>query len=79
MRSPVPFKWRGIHHLYLGLFFTAFGAFFLYMNIGNGLDWLNWLYLGFVVVGFDLVVDDFFEHMFTEDTPMRLLWEWINK
>lgn len=77
LRPPVPFKWRGIHHGYLGGWFVAFGAFFLYMNWGNGLDFLNPFYGLFVVVGAVCIVDDVIEHTITADTPLRRLWEWI--
>lgn len=77
MRPPVKFKWRGIHHGYLGAFFVAFGVFFLYMNTGNGLDPLNLIYCIFGIVGGYLILDDMVEHTITEDTPARLLWNWI--
>jgi len=79
MRLPVPFKWRGIHHSYLGAWFIGFGLFFLYMNQGNGLDTLNILYLLFIVIGSYLFVDDVYEHTVTADTPLRRLWEWMLK
>jgi len=79
MRPPVKFKWRGIHHGYLGGFMWLFGVFFLYMNMGNGLDSLNIIYGAFVFVGILLVVDDIVEHTVTEDTPSRIVWEWILK
>jgi hypothetical protein len=79
MKPPVKFKWRGVHHGYLGLWFAAFGIFFLWMNQGNSLDRLNLGYLVCVVVGVYLVIDDFIEHVFTELTPMRRLWDWMVK
>jgi len=74
MKPPVPFKWRGVHHSYLGAFFVAFGAFFLYMNAGNGLDFLNCFYWMFVVTGVYFIIDDLIEHLITEDTPLRTIW-----
>jgi hypothetical protein len=76
MKPPVKFHWRGIHHLYLGLWFFSFGLFFLYMNLGNRLDFLNGFYSLLVVVGLYLVCDDLIEHIITEDTPLRRLWNW---
>jgi len=77
MRPPVPFKWKGIHHGYLGIFLWTFGVFFLYMNCGNGLDFLNNIYLTFALVGAYLMTDDLIEHLITADTPCRIIWEWI--
>jgi hypothetical protein len=76
-KPPVEFKWRGIHHAYLGSFLVAFGLFFLYMNIGNGLNYLNGFYLMFVIIGGYAIVDDLIEHLITEDTPLRRIWNWM--
>lgn len=78
-RPPVKFKWRGIHHGYLGGWLIAFGFFFLYMNQGNNLDPVNWLYMAVVATGTYLVLDDCIEHWVTADTPLRILWEWMVK
>ena len=78
MKSPVPFQWKGIHHLYLGIFFVVFGGFFLYMNNGNGLDGLNYLYGAFIGVGGYLIFDDAVEHTITASTPLRILWDWMS-
>ena len=77
MRPPVKFKWRGIHHSYLGLWMISFGAFFIYMNNGNGFDSLNTIYNSFIVLGTFLVIDDIIEHKITADTPCRIIWNWI--
>lgn len=77
MKPPVPFKPKGIHHMYLGFFFVAFGSFFLYMNWNNNLDVLNYLYGAFVVVGIGFIIDDCVEHLITADTPLRRLWRWM--
>jgi hypothetical protein len=77
MKPPVPFKPRGIHHMYLGFFFVAFGAFFLYMNAGNGLDSLNYLYGAFIFIGLFAIIDDIIEHTITEDTILRRIWNKI--
>ena len=79
MRPPVQFKWRGIHHSYLGAWFIGFGLFFLYMNQGNSLNALNILYSLFIITGLYLVIDDYMEHTVTADTPLRLLWEFMLK
>lgn len=75
MRPPVKFEWKGIHHSYLGAWFVAFGAFFLYMNQNNGLDFLNIIYDIFIVSGIYLIIDDMIEHLITADTPLRCFWE----
>jgi hypothetical protein len=51
MKPPIQFKWRGIHHGYLGIFMWSFGCFFLYMNTNNGLDYLNIAYWLFAMIG----------------------------
>jgi hypothetical protein len=79
MRPPVPFKWRGIHHSYMGFWFVAFGLFFLYMNWGNNLDFLNPIYWLLVIFGGLLIIDDAIEHLITENTPSRIIWNWILK
>ncbi len=76
MKPKNPFNWRGIHHGYLGLFFMAFGAFFWYMDINNGLYVsLIPLFQGFLGVGTYIFIDDVIEHTITASTPLRLLWE----
>lgn len=77
MKPPVKFYWRGVHHGYLGAFFVAFGTFFLYMNVNNGLDALNYLYGTFVVIGLFAIIDDIVEHTITEDTILRRIWNKI--
>jgi hypothetical protein len=77
MKPPVKFYWRGIHHGYLGAFFIVFGAFFSYMNAGNGLDFLNIIYKLFVIIGLFFIIDDIFEHTVTEDTILRTIWNKI--
>jgi hypothetical protein len=74
MKPPVKFQWRGVHHSYLGIFFTIFGAFFLYMNAVNTWGFLNYIYSFFVIAGIYLIIDDIVEHTITESTPMRILW-----
>ena len=77
MKPPVKFILRGIHHGFLGAWFVAFGAFFLYMNQNNNLDFANYIYLSFIVSGAYLVCDDLVEHLWTASTPLRRLWEWM--
>ena len=77
MKPRVKFEWRGIHHGYLGGWFIGFGVFFLYMNTGNSLDLANYLYESFIIIGCYLVCDDLVEHLWTEDTPLRRLWNWM--
>lgn len=79
MKPPIKFRWRGIHHGYLGAWFVNFGLFFLYMNINNGLDELNVIYQFFIVIGVYLIIDDCVEHTITRSTPMRILWEFLVK
>jgi len=79
MKPPVPFKWKGVHHSYLGAFLLVGGAFFLYMNSGNNLDFLNPVYWFLVIFGGFLIIDDAIEHLITEDTPSRIIWNWILK
>ena len=79
MKPPVKFYWKGIHHGYLGFFLWSFGCFFLYMNTNNGLDLLNNIYLIFAFVGAYLIIDDMIEHLITESTPARLIWNWMVK
>ena len=74
MKPPIKFKWKGIHHSYLGSWFIAFGAFFLYMNSVNTWGFLNYIYILFIIAGIYLVIDDIVEHTITESTPMRILW-----
>jgi hypothetical protein len=61
----------------MGIFFVAFGTFFLYMNAGNGLDSLNYLYGAFIFVGLFAIIDDIIEHTITEDTILRRIWNKI--
>lgn len=77
MLPPNPFHWKGVHHGYLGAWFIAFGSFFLYMNLGNNLDFLNPLYQSFIGIGAYLIIDDTIEHVITKSTPLRILWEWL--
>jgi hypothetical protein len=74
MRPPVPFKWRGNHHSYTGLWFVAFGVFNWFMSWDN-LDSLIPLWQVVIGVGVFMLVDDVVEHKVTADTPLRLLWE----
>ena len=79
MKPPIPFQWKGIHHSYIGAWFIAFGAFFLYMNQGNGLDQLNYLWDAFIGVGSYFILDDTVEHNITGSTPLRILYNILFK
>ena len=76
MRPPVPFKWRGNHHGYYGVFFIVFGLFNVYMGMNN-IEELMPLWWTITGVGVFMLVDDIIEHTITADTPLRILWEWI--
>jgi uncharacterized membrane protein len=76
MRDLVPFKWKGNHHSYTGLWFIGFGLFNWYMGVDNGeLSTLIPLWQGLTCVGAFMVVDDVIEHTITADTPLRLFYE----
>lgn len=77
MRQPIPFKWRGPHHSYLGIAFIIFGAVFSFLNWGNNLDFLNYIFGVALGLGVILLVDDIYEHIISGDSPCRILWELI--
>lgn len=76
MRPPVPFVWRGGHHLYTGIFFTVFGLFSYWMNLPNyPLNQLGWFWQLITAIGVFMMVDDIIEHKITGNTPLRILFE----
>jgi len=76
LRPPVPFKWRGNHHSYYGIFLVAFGFFNWYMGIDNGdLVVLIPFWQSLIGIGLFMLVDDIIEHTITRDTPLRILYE----
>lgn len=76
MRPPVPFKWRGNHHAYHGIWLMAFGAFQWYMGIDNyELTTLIPLWQSIIGIGALMLIDDIVEHTKTADTPLRILYE----
>ena len=78
MKPPVPFKWRGNHHAYHGIWIMGFGLFQWYMGIDNGcLVKLIPMWQIFVAVGVFMLVDDVIEHTITGNTPLRILFEKI--
>jgi hypothetical protein len=77
VKEPEPFRWRGIHHGYLGAWLQAFGLFFLYMNWDNNLDGVSLIYLVCFIIGWYLIIDDLWEHLVDRNTPARRLWEWM--
>jgi uncharacterized membrane protein len=77
MQPPVKFKWKGIHHSYLGAWLIGFGTFFLYMNSGNSLDEFNIIYELCIGIGAFCLIDDTIEHKITADTPLRIIYEKI--
>lgn len=75
MKELVPFKWRGNHHSYYGIFLAVFGLFNWYMGIDNGeLASLIPMWQGLVVIGTLMIVDDVIEHTWTASTPLRILY-----
>lgn len=76
MRPLVPFRWKGNHHLYHGIWIMGFGLFQWYMGIDNGdLAKLIPMWQVFVGVGIFMIVDDIIEHTVTGNTPLRILYE----
>ena len=75
-RPPVPFKWRGNHHSYYGVFFIVFALFNLYMGFNN-LEELFPLWYTIMGLGVFMFVDDWIEHNLTADTPLHIIWEWL--
>ena len=81
----IPFKWKGNHHSYHGLWILAFGIFQWYMGIDNGeLETLIPFWQLLIGVGVFMVIDDVIEHLITADTPLRLLYDkvikpWLNR
>lgn len=72
---PVPFKWRGNHHLYHGLWFIGFGLFQWYMGIDNSeLTKLIPFWQSLVTIGIFMAVDDIIEHTITGSTPLRIIY-----
>ena len=76
MEPKVPFVWKGKHHGYIGAWFMAFGAFFLYMDYGDP-DQILWLWEAFIGVGACMIADDVIEHTWTASTPLRILYNKI--
>lgn len=80
MKPPVPFKWKGNHHSYYGVFLVAFGLFNWYMGIDNGqLEGLIPLWQSFAGIGALFILDDWIEHNITASTPLRLLYRFLYK
>lgn len=77
-RPPVPFKPRGNHHSYYGVFFIVFALFNLFMGLNN-LEELFPLWYLILGIGAFMIVDDYIEHNHTADTPLRIIWEGIYK
>jgi len=78
VRPKVPFKPKGNHHLYHGIWITAFGIFNLIMGYDN-IEELFPLWYALVGIGVFMMIDDIIEHTITADTPLRILWEKIYK
>ena len=80
MKPPVPFKWKGNHHSYYGVFMVAFGLFNWYMGIDNGqLAALIPLWQSFAGIGALFILDDWIEHNVTASTPLRILYRLLYK
>ena len=76
----IPFKWKGNHHSYHGVWLLAFGLFQWYMGIGNGeLTTLIPFWQTLVGVGALMIIDDVIEHTITADTPLRVLYDKVIK
>ena len=75
MKPPVPFRWRGNHHAYYGIFSLVFGGTMWFMANNHGLPKLNLLWLAFMVVGIVCITDDIIEHTITRSTPLRIIYE----
>lgn len=76
LRPLVPFKWKGLHHSYIGCWFASFGFFCWYMCIGNGdLVVLIPFWQSLIGIGLYMLADDIVEHTYTADTPLRILYE----
>ena len=76
MKPKVDFIWRGKHHGYIGVWFIAFGAFFLYMDYNDPASIL-WLWKAIIGIGAYMIIDDVIEHTITASAPLRILWEKI--
>lgn len=75
-RPPVPFQWRGNHHLYHGIWIAAFGLFNWYMGIDNGeLETLIPFWQFLVCIGVFAIFDDLYEHLICGDSPLRIIYE----
>lgn len=80
MNPKVPFKWKGNHHAYHGIWIMAFGIFQWYMGVDNAeLTVLIPFWQTLIGIGAFMLIDDIIEHTITRDTPLRLLYDKIIK
>lgn len=78
VRPPVPFKRKGNHHAYHGVWIIAFGIFNVIMGTDN-IEELMPLWYTLIGIGSFMIIDDIIEHNITADTPLRIIWEFIYK
>ena len=77
-QPPIPFKWKGNHHAYHGIWIMGFGLFNWYMGMDNGyLTNAIPIWQAMVGIGVFMIVDDAIEHTLTSSTPLRIIHEKI--
>jgi len=77
-QPPIPFKWKGNHHVYHGIWIVGFGLFNWYMGMDNGyLTSAIPIWQAMVGIGVFMIVDDVIEHTITGSTPLRMIHEKI--
>jgi len=74
LKQPVPFRWKGNHHLYHGAWITAFCIFQWGMAIDN-IDASIPIWQVGIGIGLYMMADDIVEHWVTASTPLRYLWD----